>query len=63
VRLVNEVEGRTRHEIFGTPDDMKFHSSLTLFAQADPEEALFAAALRKYCDGVPDSATIDRLKR
>jgi len=63
VRLVNNVEGRTRHEIFGSPDDMKFHSSMTLFALANPQEPLFAAALEKYCDGVTDSATIDRLKR
>ncbi len=63
VRLVNAVEGRTRHEIFGSPDDMKFHSSITLFARADPKEPLFADALRKYCNGAEDSATIDRLKR
>ncbi len=63
VGLVNGVEGRTIHEIFGSPDDMKFHSSMTLFALADPEEPLFAAALHKYCGGVHDSATVDRLKR
>jgi len=62
VRLVNGLDGRTRHEIFGSPDDMKFHSSMTLFALADPQEPLFAAALQKFCDGVTDSATIDRLK-
>jgi uncharacterized protein (DUF1810 family) len=63
VRLVNAVEGRTRHEIFGSPDDMKFHSSITLFALADPDEALFASALRKYCGDAYDSATTDLLKR
>ena len=62
VRLVNSVEGRTRHEIFGSPDDMKFHSSMTLFALADSGEPLFADALQKYCGGVYDSATTDRLK-
>jgi uncharacterized protein (DUF1810 family) len=62
VRLVNGVDGRTRHEIFGSPDDMKFHSSMTLFALADPQDPLFAAALQKYCDGVTDSATTDRLR-
>lgn len=63
VRLVNEVEGRTRHAIFGTPDDMKFHSSMTLFALAEPEEPLFAAALRKYCDGKYDAKTVAQLER
>jgi uncharacterized protein (DUF1810 family) len=62
VRLVNAVEGRTRHEIFGSPDDMKFHSSMTLFALADPDEPLFAEALRKCCGGAYDRATTDRLK-
>ena len=30
--LVNAVEGRSAHQIFGSPDDLKFHSSMTLFA-------------------------------
>jgi len=62
VRLVNAVEGRTCHEIFGSPDDMKFHSSMTLFALAAPDEPLFSDALKKYCGSVPDSATLDRLR-
>jgi uncharacterized protein (DUF1810 family) len=63
VRLVNGVEGRSRHAIFGSPDDMKFHSSMTLFALADPEEPLFASALQKYCDGKYDSKTVALLQR
>jgi uncharacterized protein (DUF1810 family) len=61
VRLVNAVEGRSRHEIFGTPDDMKFQSSMTLFALADPDEPLFAAALQKYCGGEYDRRTLTAL--
>jgi uncharacterized protein (DUF1810 family) len=63
VRLVNGVEGRNSTEILGSPDDMKFHSSMTLFALADPEEPLFADALRKYCGGDYDRATMERLGR
>src|SRR5690242_19627288 len=33
-RLVNQVEGRSIEQIFGYPDDLKFRSSMTLFAQA-----------------------------
>jgi uncharacterized protein (DUF1810 family) len=40
---------------------MKFHSSVTLFARADPTQLLFAAALEKYFDGVPESRTIELL--
>jgi uncharacterized protein (DUF1810 family) len=59
--VVNMVEGRSAYQIFGSPDEMKFHSSVTLFARADPTQLLFAAALEKYFDGVPDSRTIELL--
>ena len=39
------VIGKSAHEIFDTPDDLKFHSSMTLFAHAAPDEPLFRAAL------------------
>jgi uncharacterized protein (DUF1810 family) len=57
--LVVEVEGRTIEEIFGYPDDLKFHSSMTLFSEvAGPDERVFHEALRKYFDGKTDSATL-----
>jgi uncharacterized protein (DUF1810 family) len=59
--LVNAVEGRSIGDIFGYPDDLKFHSSVTLFAQASDDE-VFVAALRKYFNGAPDRATIDLLR-
>ena len=60
VELVVEVEGGSAGEIFGAPDDMKFHSCLTLFAETSGEE-LFLRALDKYFDGSPDQATLDIL--
>src|SRR6516165_6897050 len=42
------VQARSAHDIFGSPDDMKLRSSLTLFAQAAPDERLFRQALDKY---------------
>ena len=59
--LVNRLEGRSIAEIFGHPDDLKFRSSITLFAQAQPDNQLFRDALEKYCDGEPDPSTLDRL--
>ena len=47
-RLVVEIENRTLHEIFGSPDDLKFRSCMTLFAEAAGGDQLFAAALHKY---------------
>jgi uncharacterized protein (DUF1810 family) len=61
--LVLAVQGATVHGIFGSPDNMKFRSSMTLFAQASPEEALFRNCLDKYFGGVPDQATLDLLHK
>jgi uncharacterized protein (DUF1810 family) len=57
--LVVAVEGRPIGEIFGPPDDLKFHSSMTLFARAAPKEPVFKEALRKYFGGVEDRATVE----
>ena len=60
--LVNAVSGRTVEDIFGYPDDLKFRSSVTLFAQASgPQNQVFQEALKKYFNGLPDKATMDRL--
>ena len=56
-RLVLDVSTKTALEIFGAPDDLKFHSSMTLFATAAPEEELFSRALDRYFGGQRDSAT------
>lgn len=47
-KLLNAVEGRSIEEILGYPDDLKFRSSMTLFAQATEDNEEFVAALRKY---------------
>lgn len=60
-RLVLDLEGRSIEEIFGYPDDLKFRSSMTLFARAAPGNQIFNEALQKYFAGVPDQATLDRL--
>ena len=61
-RLVNQAGGRSIEQIFGSPDDLKFHSSMTLFARAAPDdEQVFDEALRKYFGGQPDPATLERL--
>jgi uncharacterized protein (DUF1810 family) len=60
-RLVTGVEGRTAHEIFGSPDDMKLQSCVTLFASVAPDPAPFREVLDKYFGGEMDRATLDRL--
>ncbi len=61
VKLTLQAEGRGAHQIFGSPDDLKFHSSLTLFVIAAPEREEFRAALRKYFRDELDPATIARV--
>jgi uncharacterized protein (DUF1810 family) len=61
-QLVNLFEGRSVEQIFGYPDDLKFRSSMTLFARAAPDNQVFAAALQKYFKGEPDPATLLRLE-
>src|SRR2546421_12431333 len=57
-QLVNAVENRTANQIFGYPDNLKFHSSMTLFAATAPEPAVFHQALQKYFTGEPDTQTL-----
>lgn len=52
------VPEKSAHEIFGSPDDMKFRSSLTLFAAAAADPTPFEAALQRFYGGVPDSRTL-----
>lgn len=60
-RLVNSVQGRSVHEIFGSPDDLKFRSCMTLFAKAAPGETAFRDALDTYFNGEADPRTVERL--
>ena len=59
--LVLAAKGRTMHDIFGAPDDLKFRSSMTLFARAAPDEPLFRRALDRFFDGKEDQSTVERL--
>ena len=60
-RLVNSVQGRSIDEIFGYPDDLKFRSSITLFANVAPQDQIFKDVLEKYFDGAPDPLTLQLL--
>ena len=60
--LVNLVEKRTIHQILGSPDDLKFRSSMTLFAHATTCNATFLEALHKFCGGKFDPATLHILE-
>jgi uncharacterized protein (DUF1810 family) len=59
--LVTLIEDKSVQEIFGYPDDLKFKSSMTLFAHAAADNTIFLEALKKYFDGEFDPLTMDRL--
>jgi uncharacterized protein (DUF1810 family) len=60
-RLVNQVQGRSIGEIFGSPDDLKLCSSMTLFARATDDNQDFVELLSKYYAGEQDPLTVTRL--
>ncbi len=61
VKEVMSVIDRSIEDIFGYPDHLKFHSSMTLFAHAARENAIYLDALKKYFRSEFDRQTIERL--
>jgi uncharacterized protein (DUF1810 family) len=60
--LANAHAGTSAHAIFGSPDDVKFHSSMTLFSLAAPQEPVFRDALERFFGGAPDPGTLALLR-
>jgi uncharacterized protein (DUF1810 family) len=60
-QLVTRVQGRSVSQIFGSPDDLKVRSSMTLFARATSDNDDFVAVLEKYYDGAEDPLTVTQL--
>lgn len=59
---LNSQSGRDAHAIFGSPDNLKLQSSLTLFALADGSaESVFREALAKFFNSEPDQRTLEIL--
>ncbi len=60
--LVLATRGKSARDIFGTPDELKFHSCMTLFAAIAPDEPLFEKALARFFGGQPDGRTLALLR-
>lgn len=63
VEVLLQHQDRSAHEIFGSPDDMKLHSSLTLFASVAPDDELFQEALLRFFRGAHDLSTVRLIGR
>lgn len=59
--VLRAPKGKSAHDIFGSPDDLKFRSCLTLFQSVAPDEASFAAALDRFYGGQADDRTLELL--
>ena len=67
-QIVNGIEGKTAYQVFGSPDDMKLRSSMTLFAKATEGDLLndnlvFAEVIEKYFGGELDESTVKLMVR
>ena len=60
-RLVTAIDGRSVDDIFGWPDNLKVRSSMTLFARATDDNAVFLAVLDKFYGGEQDARTLESL--
>jgi uncharacterized protein (DUF1810 family) len=60
-RLVTAARARSIDDVLGYPDNLKFHSSMTLFAHAANHHEVFEDALRKYFRSEYDPLTVERL--
>ena len=60
--LVLQVSGKTAHDIFGTPDELKLRSCMTLFAAVAGEEPVFTRVLERFYGGRPDERTLALLE-
>jgi uncharacterized protein (DUF1810 family) len=59
-QAVLAIPGRSAHDVFGYPDDLKLRSCMTLFAHADPAGP-WRAVLERYFAGEEDPLTRERL--
>ncbi|WP_312905906.1 MULTISPECIES: DUF1810 domain-containing protein [Sphingobacterium] len=60
--IILTIEGKTAIEIFGSPDNMKLRSSMTLFSRVPNAHPVFLHVLDKFFNGLPDDKTLDLLK-
>jgi uncharacterized protein (DUF1810 family) len=60
-QIISPQTQRSARQLFGTPDDLKLHSSMTLFAMAAPDKPVFDAVLDTFFSGKRDSATLKQL--
>jgi len=61
-RTLLDLPGKNAHEIFGSPDDLKLKSSMTLFAMLENSDPVFLSVLDKFFNGEMDRRTLELLQ-
>jgi uncharacterized protein (DUF1810 family) len=61
-QLVTAARAQSVEDVLGYPDNLKFHSSISLFAHASNHHEIFGNALRKYFRSEYDQLTMERLR-
>ena len=62
LKVLQMLDETSADHIFGELDAMKFRSSLTLFAEADPADPIVESALNRWFDGRKDEKTLRLLR-
>lgn len=62
-KTVLTVQNHSLSDIFGSPDDLKFKSSMTLFEHVAIDNDVFSIALERYCDGRRDDKTLQIIQQ
>lgn len=57
-----KLKTKDAHQVFGSPDDMKLRSSMTLFAEVPNTDPVFEKVLEKFFSGEKDQKTLNKLK-
>lgn len=61
--LLTRIRNKTAHEIFGSPDDLKLKSSMTLFSSLEDADPVFQQVLNQYFGGEKDAKTLAILRQ
>ena len=56
--LLSQLTDKTAYDIFGTPDDLKLKSCMTLFSAVKKSPPIFQQIIDQYFDGAKDEKTL-----
>jgi uncharacterized protein (DUF1810 family) len=58
-RELLKLKTNDARQVFGSPDDLKLHSSMTLFSLLPETDSVFQSVLEKFFDGGKDLKTVE----